>query len=440
MKILVMGSGIIGTTTAFYLARQGHQVDVIDRQPAAGMETSFANAGQISPGYSSPWAAPGIPFKALKWMFSRHSPLAISPRLEWDKIQFVTRLFGQCTAGRYHINKSRMLRLADYSQHNLAQFREENAEVIGPDSFDHQNLGTLQLFRTRKQLRAATQDMAILDQLGIPYQALDVDQCVDAEPALQTVRHKLTGGLRLPNDETGDCHAMARSLAQLCESLGVRFHYNVSIDEIEQGQSGIESVLTHEGRFSADRYVMALGSFSAPLLQSLGIDLPVYPVQGYSITLPIDDQSHAPRSTLMDETYKVALTRLGNRLRVAGMAELDGYRKILKPERRRTLRHVVADLFPQIALPQQDEFWTGLRPMTPDGTPIVGASTIDNLFINTGHGTLGWTMSFGSARLLADLISGRQPDIQHEDFSMSRYLSSQHHKPVGQKPLASARL
>ena len=416
MKILVLGSGVIGTTTAYYLAQQGHQVEVIERQPDSGLETSFANAGQISPGYSSPWAAPGIPFKAMKWMLSKHSPLAISPRPQWDKIKFVARLFGQCNARSYASNKSRMLRLADYSRHSLQQFRQQ----LQLD-FDHQSKGTLQLFRTRKQVQAAQQDMAILDQLDIPYQSLHVNGCLDAEPGLQSAKHKIVGGLRLPNDETGDCCQLTQSLAQQCANLGVKFHYDTEITRIHQKNRHIQSVMTSRGEFTADAYVMALGSYSTALLKSLDIDSPVYPVQGYSITLPVADETVAPVSTLMDETYKVAITRLGSRIRVAGMAELDGFRQQLKQKRRQTLRHVVNDLFPGSANAQEDNFWTGLRPMTPDGTPIVGASTIDNLFLNTGHGTLGWTMSFGSARLLADIISGRQPEIEYQDLAVARY-------------------
>ena len=416
MKILVLGSGVIGVTTAYYLALQGHQVDVIDRQANAGLETSFANAGQISPGYSSPWAAPGIPFKALKWMLSKHSPLIINPRPDWDKIQFIGRLFGQCNARRYAINKSRMLRLAEYSRDSLRQFQQQ----VKLD-FDHQSLGTLQLFRTRKQLKAAQKDMAILDQLDIPYQSLHVNDCVKAEPALQRVKHKIVGGLRLPGDETGDCFKLTQSLSEACKKLGVKFHFNCEIVRIEQQHQYISQVITSQGPFIADRYVMALGSYSTALLKTLGIQSPVYPVQGYSITLPIDDIEAAPVSTIMDETYKVAITRLGARLRVAGMAELNGFHQRLNAKRRETLRHVASDLFPQAASAVEDEFWTGLRPMTPDGTPIVGASPIENLYLNTGHGTLGWTMSFGSARLLADIITGRSPDIAYQDLSIARY-------------------
>jgi D-amino-acid dehydrogenase len=360
----------------------------------------------------------------MKWMLSKHSPLAINPRPQWDKIKFVARLFGQCNAQSYALNKSRMLRLADYSRHSLQQFRQQ----MDLD-FDHQSKGTLQLFRTRKQLQAAQQDMAILDKLGIEYESLHVNGCVEAEPGLQDTRHKIVGGLRLPGDETGDCFQLTQSLARQCARLGVKFHYETEITRIHQQEQRIQKVTTTRGEFEADAYVMALGSFSTSLLKTLDIDSPVYPVQGYSITLPIAEGQAAPVSTLMDETYKVAITRLGSRIRVAGMAELDGFRQQLKQKRRQTLRHVVNDLFPGVANTAEDEFWTGLRPMTPDGTPIVGASGIDNLFLNTGHGTLGWTMSFGSARLLADIVSGKQPDIEYRDLSIARYGKSMRANP-----------
>lgn len=416
MQILILGSGIIGTTTAYYLARQGHQVRVLDRQAVAGHETSFANAGQISPGYSAPWAAPGIPLKALKWMLSKHSPLVINPKPDWEKVKFIYRMLTQCNAQKYAINKDRMVRLADYSRLSLQQLQQETTL-----EFDHRSQGTLQLFRTRKQLLSAQKDIDILEKLNIPYELLHINGCIDAEPALQNVKHKFVGGLRLPQDQTGDCLQLTQQLASKCKQLGVKFEFNTEITSLNVQNKQIQSVMTSQGEYTADQYVMALGSYSNQLLKSIGIDSPVYPVKGYSITLPVSNQQAAPVSTIMDETYKVAITRLGNRIRVAGTAELDGFNLNLNEKRRQTLRHVASDLFPETASIVQDEFWTGLRPMTPDGTPIVGATDIANLFLNTGHGTLGWTMSFGSARLLADIISHKKTDINYQDLSIKRY-------------------
>ncbi len=416
MQVLVLGSGIIGTTTAYYLALQGHQVRVIDRQATAGLETSFANAGQISPGYAAPWAAPGIPFKAIKWMLSKHSPLIVNPKPDWEKLKFITRMFTQCNEKSYTINKSRMLRLAEYSRLSLHQLNLDT----GLD-YDNQDKGTLQLFRTRKQVLAAQKDMAILDKFNMPYESLHVNGCIDAEPALARVKHKFIAGLRLPMDQTGDCYKFTDQLVERCRKLGVIFEFNTEIKSLKIENNQIHSVVTETQEFKADKYVVAMGSFSNKLLKTVGINSPVYPVKGYSITVPVINPDASPVSTIMDETHKVAITRLGDRIRVAGTAELNGHNLELNEKRRTTVRHVIADLFPDAANMQQDEFWAGLRPMTPDGTPIVGATDIPNLYLNTGHGTLGWTMSFGSGRLLADIITGNKTDISYEDLSIHRY-------------------
>jgi D-amino-acid dehydrogenase len=266
--------------------------------------------------------------------------------------------------------------------------------------------------------------MEILDKFQIPYESLAVNACIAAEPALERVRHKLAGGLRLPLDQTGDCFKLTTQLVRRCQQMGVEFIFETGIRALRTERQRIHSVDTSRGEFSADQYVMALGSYSTDLLKSIGISSPVYPVKGYSITLPVLNEQAAPVSTVMDETYKVAITRLGARIRVAGTAELNGFNLDLNEKRRATIKHVISDLFPDAADLTQDEFWTGLRPMTPDGTPIIGGTDIANLYMNTGHGTLGWTMSFGSARLLADIISGEQTDIACEDLSIKRYARS----------------
>ena len=416
MQVLVLGSGIIGTTTAYYLALQGHQVRVIDRQASAGLETSFANAGQISPGYASPWAAPGIPFKAIKWMLSKHSPLVVNPKPDWEKLKFITRMLTQCNEKSYTINKSRMLRLAEYSRLSLQQLNLDTGL-----NYDNQNKGTLQLFRTRKQVFAAQKDMAILDKLNMPYESLHLNGCIDAEPALARVKHKFIAGLRLPMDQTGDCYKFTDQLVERCKKLGVIFEFDTEIKSLKIENNKIHSVVTETQEYKADKYVVAIGSFTNKLLKTIGINSPVYPVKGYSITVPVINPDASPVSTIMDETHKVAITRLGDRIRVAGTAELNGFNLKLNEKRRATVRHVISDLFPDAADMQQDEFWAGLRPMTPDGTPIVGATDIANLYLNTGHGTLGWTMSFGSGRLLADIISGNKTGISYEDLSIHRY-------------------
>lgn len=416
MKIIVLGSGIIGVTTAYYLARQGHEVEVIDRQPAAALETSYANAGQVSPGYSAPWAAPGIPLKAIKWLFSQHSPLVIRPTADPKQWWWMAQMLRNCTADAYSVNKARMLRLASYSRECFGALRAETGI-----RYDERTQGTLQLFRTQKQVDDAANDITVLEQCGVPYELLDPSGCIAAEPALARVREKIAGGLRLPNDETGDCFQFTQALAALAAERGVVFRYQTAIRGIEAEGGRITGVVTAAGRLRADSYVMALGSYSPQLLKPLGITIPVYPVKGYSITVPISDPSGAPVSTVMDETHKVAVTRLGDRIRAAGTAELAGYDLSLRESRRRTVDHVVRDLFPAGCDVAQGEFWCGLRPMTPDGTPLVGATSISNLYLNTGHGTLGWTLSCGSGHLLADIISGRTPEIRSDGLGIERY-------------------
>jgi D-amino-acid dehydrogenase len=432
MKIVVLGAGVIGVTSAYYLAKAGHEVTVIDRQPAPALETSFANAGEISPGYSSPWAAPGIPMKAIKWMFMKHAPLIIQPRPDLAKLGWMAKMLANCTSEAYAVNKRRMVRLAEYSRDCLIDLRAET----GID-YDQRTQGTLQLFRTQKQVDAAYKDIAVLKADGVPFEVLDTDACIAAEPGLAASRDKIAGGLRLPGDETGDCFKFTNGLSAQAEALGVTFRYGVGIDGLEMAGGQIAAAHTSLGRVTADAFVVAMGSYSPQIVSPLGIKLPVYPVKGYSITVPIVDGSRAPVSTVMDETHKIAITRLGDRIRVGGMAEIAGFDLSLNPKRRATLEHSVEDLFGGAGDQSQATFWTGLRPMTPDGTPVVGRSTIGNLFLNTGHGTLGWTMAAGSGRVLADVVSGRATDIDATDLGYSRYLptkrprrSAGHARPV----------
>ncbi|MDX0755847.1 FAD-dependent oxidoreductase [Sinorhizobium medicae] len=415
MKVIVLGAGIIGVTSAYQLSRAGHEVTVIDRQPGPALETSFANAGEVSFGYCSPWAAPGIPMKALKWLFMQHAPLILRPRIDAAMLSWMAKMLSNCTSRRYAVNKSRMLRLADYSRTSLAALREETAIT-----YDERMQGTLQLFRTEAQLDASAKDISALAADGIPYEVLDRDGCIRAEPALGRVRDKIVGGLLTPQDETGDCFKFANALAGRAEKLGVCFDYGTEIRALEVDGGRVHGVVTSKGRRAADAVVVALGSYSPLLVRRFGIRLPVYPVKGYSLTIPIAFASRAPVSTVMDETYKIAITRLGDRIRVGGMAEISGYTNDLGIARRRTLEHSVMDLFPG-GDAAKGSFWSGLRPMTPDGTPVIGPTRIAGLFLNTGHGTLGCTMSSGSARVIADLVSDRKLEIDATDLAIARY-------------------
>ena len=308
MKVIILGSGVIGTTTAYYLAQAGHDVTVLERQPGAGLETSFANAGEVSPGYSSPWAGPGVPLKAVKWLMMQHSPLVIKPMLDPAMWRWGLSMLRNCTVARYEVNKSRMVRLAEYSRDKLVELRAATGIA-----YDERMQGTLQLFRTQKQLDGIANDVEILKRYGVPFQVLDMAGCMRYEPALKLVREKFVGGLRLPGDETGDCHLFTQRLAKMAEALGVRFQYGTSIRALEHAGGEVTGVQTDQGLLKADAYLCALGSYSPLMLRPLGLHLPVYPVKGFSITVPIVDASGAPESTVMDETYKVAVTRLGDR-------------------------------------------------------------------------------------------------------------------------------
>lgn len=416
MKVLVLGSGVIGVTAAYYLAARGHDVSVIDRGSAPALETSFANAGEVSPGYSAPWAAPGLPLKAIKWLWMKHRPLVIWPRADPAMWLWGLRLLRNCTVDRYAQNKSRMLRLAEYSRDCLRQLRADTRI-----SYDERARGTLQLFRTQAQLDGAYADTAVLDQFQVTYKLLDREGCTAAEPALARVKEKIAGGLQLPGDETGDCFKFTQRLAALAARRGVKFQYDTRVVAIEVHGRRVSAVATASGRLCADIYLMALGSYSPLLLRPAGLPIPVYPIKGYSLTVPITDPAGAPESTVMDETYKVAVTRLGDRVRVGGTAEVAGYDLTLRPARRATLEHVVHDLFPAGGNPSWAEFWTGLRPMTPDGPPILGPTPIGNLYLSTGHGTLGWTMAAGSGRVIADMISGLAPEIDIDGLTLTRF-------------------
>jgi len=415
MRVLVLGSGVIGVTTAFYLAKAGHDVTVLDRQPGPALETSFANAGEVSPGYSSPWAGPGVPVKAVKWLLMRYGPLAVRPQLDPAMWAWMFRMLRNCTSARYAVNKARMVPIAEYSRDCLRELRAETGIA-----YDERSLGTLQLFRTQKQLDHTGDDIAVLKRFGVPFEVLDRQGCIAAEPALGRVADKFVGGLRLPADETGDCQMFTTGLAALV-SAAVDFRYGVTVHEILHDGRKATGVRTDGGTVEADAVVVALGSYSPRLLRPFGIRIPVYPVKGYSLTLPIVDEAAAPVSTVMDETYKIAITRLGGRIRVGGTAEIAGYDLSLRPSRRAALEHSVTDLFGGGGKLEDATFWCGLRPMTPDGPPVVGRTRIEGLYLNTGHGTLGWTMACGSGRVLADVLSGKAPAVDMADLSIERY-------------------
>lgn len=416
MKIAVLGSGVIGVTSAWYLRQAGHEVVVIDRQDGPALETSFGNAGEISPGYASPWAAPGIPMKAIKWLMMQHAPLILRPRPDMAMLKWLVAMLGNCNARDYAINKSRMVRLAEFSRDCLIELRAQTGI-----SYDERMQGTLQLFREESQLAGIAKDVAVLKADGVPFEVLDKAGCIAAEPGLAASHAPIAGGLRLPNDETGDCFKFTNALAEMARAAGVEFMNGTNIARIVEEGGRITRVETDRGPVTADAYLVAMGSFSPHLVRPLGLKVPVYPVKGYSLTVPIVDEPLAPVSTLLDESYKVAITRLGNRIRIGGMAEISGFNMDLPEARRATLEHSAGTLFPGAGDFSAASFWCGLRPMTPDSTPVIGPTRIGNLFLNTGHGTLGWTMACGSAHVIADIIGNRRPAIETADLALSRY-------------------
>lgn len=416
MKVIVLGSGVVGLTSAWYLAQAGHQVIVVDRQARSAQETSFANAGQISYGYASPWAAPDIPLKALKWLTQKHSPLILKPGTSPAFYLWVMQMLKNCSEKNYQINKSRMLRIANYSRQCLLDLRDEHSI-----KYEDRQQGTLQIFRHQSQVDAVQKDMKLFGDSNTRCKLLNVDDCIKTEPGLALVKDKIVAGLHLPDDETGDCYQFCQQLTEMAIKAGVEFKFNVQVNNLLSENEKITGVDTSLGKLNADAYVVALGCYSVQLLKSVGITIPVYPVKGYSLTIPMINADLSPVSTVMDESYKVALTRFDDRIRVAGTAELSGFNLDISEKRKATIAMVAQDLFPHAGDITKAEFWTGLRPMTPDGTPIIGKTKISNLYTNTGHGTLGWTMACGSGKLLADIISGNQTDIDTCGLNSFRY-------------------
>ncbi|AOY01135.1 D-amino acid dehydrogenase [Jeongeupia sp. USM3] len=415
MKVIVVGAGVIGVSSAHYLNAAGCTVTLLDTLPGPALGTSFANAGQVSPGYAAPWAAPGVPLKALRWLLVHDAPLKIRPDGSWFQLVWLARMLANCSHAAYERNKARMVPLAEYSRDCLRSLRTE-LEL----HYDERSLGTLQLLRDPAQLAAARRDAAILERIGVPHQLLDVAGVLEHEPALARVAERVAGGLRLPNDETGDCRRFTERLAERAAAAGVQTRYGADVAALSYRGGRVVGVRLASGEeIEADAVVLAAGSASRALAPSLR--LPVYPVKGYSITLPLSNPDAAPRSTVLDETNKVALTRFDTRLRVGGMAEVAGFDLRIRPERIAVLKRVTTELFPDAGDLSEVEAWTGLRPMTPDGTPLVGASGVPGLWLNTGHGTLGWTMACGSARLLADLMLGRPAALPAADYSPARY-------------------
>ena len=416
MKILVIGSGVVGVTCAYFLHRDGHEVTVLDRQPAPARETSYANGGQISWGAAQPWAAPGTLAKAAHWLFRRHSPLIWRPRLDPPQWSWLWRFARNCTPERFERHRRRLWSLARFSHDELVTLRRHTGI-----HYQEQLRGILLLYRSAREFDRARSDATRIEQLGIRCQPLDRQGCITREPALARAPTEIAGGIHYPDDESGDCRALTEALAKQLQDAGVTFRFSTSVKSLIADGHRIVRVETDQGAITADRYVVAAGAWSPLLLRPLGIRLPVYPLKGYSLTVPIANPDAAPLGSLTDETYKVVITRLGDSLRAAGTAELTGYDHSLPSSRLKTIAHVIRTLFPDAGDLNRAEGWAGLRPMTPDNVPVLGPTRYDNLFLNTGHGTLGWTLACGSGRLLADWLAGRRPAIDTDGLTLERF-------------------
>ncbi|MEP7070415.1 MAG: D-amino acid dehydrogenase [Usitatibacter sp.] len=417
MKVLILGAGVIGTSTAWYLTQLGHEVTVIDRREGAGLETSFANGGQISVCHAEPWANPGAPAKILQWIWRDDAPLLF--RLRWDPHQWSWGLafLAECLPARTRANIGEIVKLSLYSRASLQELRAATGI-----QYDQLALGILHYYTDRAEFERAAGAASVMRQYGLDREVETVDQAVQIEPALEAARHKIVGATYTSSDESGDAHLFTARLAKLAEAKGARFLYGYHVRGIQaQGDHVNGIAVKKHGEpdevMKSDAYVVALGSFSPLVTRPIGVDLPVYPAKGYSASVPIRDASKAPRVSLTDDGAKIVITRLGNRMRIAGTAELSGYSTDLNALRCAALTRRVSEMFPDAGEYDQATFWTGLRPSTPSNVPIIGGTRFCNLYLNTGHGTLGWTMAAGSGRALADIISARKPDV---DFKWSR--------------------
>jgi D-amino-acid dehydrogenase len=416
MNILILGAGVVGVTSAWYLAADGHAVTVIDRQPGAGLETSFANGGQISVSQAEPWATPEAPAKIVRWLGDESAPLLFRPMLSPRQWRWGLQFLYECLPGRTRDNTVQILHLAIYSAAQLKQLRDQSGV-----RYEHLERGIMQLYFDAGEFEIACARAELIRRGGVDLLVRSPQQCVEIEPALAYSSVRPAGGTYAPSDETGDAHLFTRNLAEICAQRGVKFCYDTTVERLEVDSERVRAVhVTQTGTsmaMQADAVLVCLGVRSPFLLEPLGIRLPVYPVKGYSITLPVVRADRAPSVCITDETHKMGVTRLGDRLRVAGTAELDGYDTSINEVRCQALLDRVSRLFPEAGDPERAQKWAGLRPATPGNVPIIGRTRWPNLFVNTGHGTLGWTLCAGSGRSIADIIGGRTPPV---DFRFRR--------------------
>lgn len=416
VKVIVLGAGVVGVSTAYYLAKAGHQVTVVDRQSGAGLETSFANGGQISAEHVEPWADPAA-FKAILTSIGRaDAPLAFRIRADLDQWRWGLQFFRNCTTARARRNTERNLKLSFYSRRLLQELRS----IIDVD-YDLGTGGILEIFEDAKEFEGARRYAEEMKVHGYNKHAVDADGCVEIEHALESIKSKLAGGIFTPDDEYGDALAFSQNIAGVCAELGVEFLYDTSIDKLNTDGGAVSSVDTSKGQLSADAIIVSMGSYSPKLLKPLGMRVPIYPAKGYSVTIPTNGSNSAPNISITDSKHRMVYTRLGDRVRVAGTAEIIGYDTEINEQRARSLLDVTMEQFPGCGDADKAEFWTGLRPLTPDGVPIIGPTKFDNLYLNTGHGTYGWTMACGSGKAITDIIDGKQPEIDMSVYALTRF-------------------
>jgi len=412
-RALVLGAGIVGVTMAYELWRDGHEVTVIDREAGAAEFTSFGNAGMIAPGHAYAWASPASPKILLKSLWRNDQALRLKPSLDPAFVKWMWKFWGQCSAERAAVNTRRKVRLCNYAQ---SVFHETRAET--GVSYDANDGGILYLFRSRPAFEAANSKAEILRREGSDIGVLDADGIAQKDPALADSKEQFAGALFGGRDETGDCRKFTRTLAKWLDERGVTFRWGVTIRSLQTDGDRVSGIVTDQGNLSADIIVLSLGVYSPHLAKPIGIDLPIYPVKGYSMTIPVSGRNNAPAIGGIDEESLVAYTPMGNRLRVTATAEFSGYRVDHSPDDFRHMTSVVKGLFPDGADYSRAEYWAGLRPMTPEGTPILGATRFKNLWMNTGQGHMGWTMSHGAGRLVADLIAGRKPAVPLDGLTL----------------------
>ena len=415
MRVIVLGAGLLGTTSAYFLSQLGHEVTVVDRQATPGAETSFANGGQISVSHAEPWANPSAPLKVLQWLGKEDAPLLFRIRADMRQWLWGLQFLRECTPARTRHNIEQIVRLGTYSRDTLQQLRADT----GID-YAQRSQGILHFYTSQKEFDGAQGPAEQMRALGCERHVISADAAVALEPALAHIRPQLTGATYTAEDESGDANRFTRELARLCEAAGVQFRMGHTVTALREAGGRIDhvEVTDAEGRFQrlrADAYVLAMGAFSPLLAAPLGLRLPIYPAKGYSVTMPVKDAAMAHQVSLTDDDFKLVFSRLtgpdGDRLRIAGTAELNGYNRDLNTVRCEAIVRRVEQLFPGAGDTTQAQFWTGLRPATPSNVPLIGATKMPNLFLNTGHGTLGWTHACGSGKSIARIVSGLAPEL-----------------------------